>query len=93
MSRRDDVPSFARSFPEDPRLDALVEAFARGDYARVRREVPELVKTAESDEVKRAARELVHRTKADPLMVVLLALTFALLAGLSLYWMAHDGRQ
>jgi hypothetical protein len=82
------LPEFARDFPEEPRLDALVRAFAEGDYARVRRDVPDLVKTAESEAVKRAAEELVRRTKADPLMVWLLVLTGALLLALSVYWMA-----
>ena len=82
------LPAFARDFPEEPRLDALVRAFAEGDYARVRRGVPELLKTAESEEVKRAAEELVRRTKADPLMVWLLVLAGMLLFALSVYWMA-----
>jgi hypothetical protein len=86
-----DVPAFARSFPEEPRLDALVQAFVQGDYARVRREGPVLAKTAEKDEVKSAALELVRRTKADPLMVLLLLLTSLLLGFLSLYWMARGG--
>jgi hypothetical protein len=86
-----DVPAFARSFPEEPRLDALVQAFVRGDYARVRREGPALAETAEKAEVKSAARELVRRTNADPLMVLLLVLTFLLLGFVSLYWMARGG--
>jgi hypothetical protein len=91
LSPRPDVPAFARDFPEEPRLDALVRAFVDGDYARVRREVPELVKTAESEDVKRAASELVRRTKADPLMIWLLVITGALLMALSAYWVARAG--
>jgi hypothetical protein len=86
---RDRRPAFARDFPEEPRLDALVQAFADGDYARVRRDAPELAKTADRDEVKRAATELVQRTKADPLMVLLLVLTGVLLLALSAYWVAR----
>jgi hypothetical protein len=89
LSAAPDLPAFARDFPEDPRLDALVRAFEAGDYARVRREAPALVAAAESDDLKRAARELVRRTQADPLMILLLALTGALLLGLAVYWEAR----
>ena len=92
MSPRPDLPAFARDFPEEPRLDALVRAFADGDYARGRRDVPELVRTAESEAVKRAASELERRTKADPLMIWLLVVTGVLLVALSAYWMVRAGR-
>jgi hypothetical protein len=88
----EDVPAFARGFPEEPRLGALVQAFACGDYARVRREGRVLAKSAETNEVKSAAQELVRRTEADPLMTLLLLLTFLLLGFLSLYWIARAGR-
>jgi hypothetical protein len=88
----DDIPAFARHFPKEPRLDALVLAFARGDYLAVRREGSRLVQTAEKDDVKSAARELVRRTTVDPLMVLLLLLTLLLLGFLSLYWTARAGR-
>ena len=91
MSQRSDLPAFARDFPEEPRLDALVRSFVDGDYARVRRDVPELVKTVQSEDVKRAASELLRRTKADPLMIWLLAVTGVLLMALSAYWVAHAG--
>jgi hypothetical protein len=89
--RSEDVPAFARSFPKDARLDALVQAFARGDYAHIRTEGPLLQRTAEDDDVKSAARDLVRRTEADPLMVLLLVITCLLLAFLSLYWIARAG--
>jgi hypothetical protein len=79
-------PAFARDFPAEARLDTLVRAFAEGDYARVRREVPALVKTAESEDVRRAAEELLRRTKADPLMILLLVVAGMLLVALSVYW-------
>lgn len=83
-------PAFCRSFPSEARLDGLVRAFADGDYARVRREAPELAKSAEADDVRRAAAELARRTRADPLMVLLLALTGVLLAALSTYWVTRS---
>jgi hypothetical protein len=88
---KSDLPTFARDFPSEARLDALVRAFAKGDYARVRREAPTLAKTADRDDVKLAARTLLDRTKADPLMIVILMLTGALLLMLSSYWWAHNG--
>lgn len=84
-------PLFAEGFPRDPALDALVDAFARGDYARVRREAPKLLATAESDDIKRAVRTLVSRTSADPLAVVLLALTGVLLVVLTAWWWRFNG--
>jgi hypothetical protein len=81
-------PSFAESFPRTPELDALVDAFADGDYARVRREAPALAAKSEDEAVKAAALELVARTKADPLAVWLLVLTGALLVFMSAWWIA-----
>jgi hypothetical protein len=85
------LPGFARDFPSEARLDVLVRAFADGDYARVRREAPALAKSADRDDVKLAARALLERTRADPLMIVFLVVTGALLLTLSLYWWAHSG--
>jgi hypothetical protein len=87
----DDRPAFARDFPREARLDALVRAFADGDYARVRRDAAKIAETAERDDVKLAARALLDRTRADPLTIGLLSLTGALLLALSLYWWTHNG--
>ena len=86
----DGRPRFASDFPRAPELDALVEAFARGDYARVRAAGRTLAASGgQPDDVRRAARTLVSRTAPDPLSVWLLALTGALLIVLSAYWIAH----
>jgi hypothetical protein len=85
-AEEEDLPAFARSFPKDPRLALLVVAFREGDYARVRREAPALSSGAESEEVRRAARELLSRTGADPLMIGMLVGTGLLLALLTAYW-------
>jgi hypothetical protein len=82
-------PSFARDFPPDEALDAIVEAFARGDYARVREEAPKIAASETSAEVRAAARMLVDRTKPDPLAVLLVALTGVLLFVLTAYWIVH----
>lgn len=86
----DGRPRFARDFPRAPVLDALVDAFARGDYARVRAEGRVLAASAQqADDVRSAARLLVSRTEPDPQAVWLLVMTGALLVVLSAYWIAH----
>ncbi len=85
-----DRPNFARDFPRAPPLDALVDAFVRGDYARVRAEGQRLAgSTEENDAVRQAARTLVSRTDPDPTAVWLLVLSAVLLAVLSAYWIGH----
>jgi len=82
-------PSFASDFPRLPALDALVDAFARGDYARVRADAPKLERESDDEAVKRASALLVERTKADPLAVRLLVVTALLLAAMTGYWVLH----
>ena len=82
-------PDFARDFPREPAVDALVDAFARGDYARVRVDAARLMTSAESKAVRDAGRTLFARTRPDPLAVTLLAMTGALLALLAMYWVVH----
>lgn len=83
------IPAFALGFPEDPALHALVAAFEQGDYARVRREAPALIKQTDSPEVRKAARELMKRLEPDPVAVYLLAGAALLLAFLALWYWAH----
>jgi hypothetical protein len=82
-------PRFARDFPRSSELDGLVEAFARGDYARVRAEGATLERSSEDAAVRRAARLLVERTEPDRLAVWLLALAALLLLTLSAWWIVH----
>ena len=83
------IPAFALGFPEEPALQALLAAFEQGDYARVRREAPALIKQTESAEVRKAARELVKRLDPDPVAVYLLAGAALLLAFLACWYWAH----
>lgn len=85
----DTRPSFARGFPSTPALDGLVEAFERGDYARVRADGPRVAESAQDGDVRRAVQTLIARTKPDPLAVWLLALAGVLLVVLSVYWIVH----
>jgi hypothetical protein len=84
-------PRFASSFPRTPELDALVEAFGRGDYAAVRARGPALERSAGDPAVKQAARELVARTRPDPASAALLAIAAVLLIVLTT-WAIATGR-
>ena len=87
--RRDGIPAFALDFPADPALQALVAAFDQGDYARVRREAPALVKSTESTAVRKAARVLLARIEPDPIAVYLLAGAALLLSFLAFWYWTH----
>jgi hypothetical protein len=82
-------PLFAEGFPRDPKLDALVEAFSRGDFAHVRREGPLLARDAPDEGVRKAAQVLVERTAPARGIVGLLALAGLLLLVLAGWWIAH----
>jgi hypothetical protein len=81
-------PSFSEPFPRTPELDALVDAFARGNFARVRAEAPKL-KEAEDEAVRKAALELAERTEPDPLAVRMIWITAALLLVLAGWWIVE----
>jgi hypothetical protein len=82
-------PTFATEFPHVAELDALVDAFVRGDYATVRAQAPKLAASTQDAAVRDAARTLVDRTKPDRLAVALVALTGVLLVAIAGYWIAH----
>jgi hypothetical protein len=81
-------PSFSEAFPRTPELDALVDAFALGNYARVRAEAPALDKS-DDETVRAAARTLVERTQPDPLAVRFVWITAALLLVLAGWWVVY----
>lgn len=93
MTQEEDwgTPAFAKDFPRDPALDALVVAFARGDYRTVRDEAPRLAATTTDAEVKRAAELLRERIEPDPTSRLLFVLAAVLLGFLALWWVTHDG--
>ena len=84
-------PAFAKDFPADPGLDALLAAFDAGNFARVRQDAVKVIASSNDDAVKRAAEALLARTKPDPLAVLLLGFTALLLLLLSVWWITHDG--
>lgn len=81
-------PAFAKGFPRDVELDALVRAFEMGNYARVRAEAPKLAERADDPEISAAARELRERINPDPLAYLVLGLTTALLIFLTGWFLA-----
>jgi hypothetical protein len=82
-------PAFARTFPRSPELDALVDAFARGDYASVREHGPRLERSSTDPAVQSAARTLIERTRPDPLALALLAICGVLLVVLAAWAILH----
>ncbi len=83
-------PKFAADFPRHDELDALVIAFARGEYATVRERAPELAKRIDDEAVKRAARRLAEALEPDPAAKILFFLTAGLLVFLTAWWLMHD---
>ncbi len=84
-------PRFAKDFPRDPELDALVAAYARGDYATVREGAPKLASRTSDDAIKRAAQTLRERIEPDPTSKALFFIAAALLVVLTAWWVTHDG--
>lgn len=83
------VPSFAAGFPANAELDALVDAFVRGDYAAVREGAPRLAERSESADVRAAALDLRRRIDPDPLGKTLILVAGALLVFLAWWYLAH----
>ncbi|HSO38716.1 MAG TPA: hypothetical protein VLT33_39575 [Labilithrix sp.] len=85
-------PAFARGFPRDPELDALVAKFADGDYLAVRTGAPRLAaKDGVSADVKKAAELLRARVEPDTTARTFFGLAAALLVFLTVWWVTHDG--
>lgn len=80
---------FAQRYPDDPELARLVAAFERGDYRTVREHAPALAERSADVEVQKAARDLRRRIDPDRLQIQLLALTFALLVFLTVWFYLH----
>lgn len=86
---REGVPPFAATFPRDAELDALVDAFVRGDYAFVREAAPRLAERTEDGAIREAALTLRQRIDPDPLGRTLIVVAAALLAFLAWWYLAH----
>lgn len=84
-----DVPAFAKDFPSDPELHAIVAAFQAGNYLLVRERAPMLARDATDPRVAEAARELRRRIDPDPLARTLLLSAVGLLLFLALWAFRH----
>ena len=83
------MAEFTRSFPDDPELARLVEAFDAGDYHSVRVGAPALAERTKDEAVRRAALDLRRRIEPDPAQLYLLGLTLALLVFLVVWFYLH----
>ena len=72
-------PAFLLDYPDDPALNALIEAFESGNYAYVRAEAHRVAQAAQDPEVRDAALELRQRIEPDPLAKYLLGAALVLL--------------
>ena len=85
-------PKFTETYPDDPALDRLVDAFARGNHRLVREEAEALAKKTDDPEVAEAARDLRRRLDPDPIAYVLLGTTAVLLIVLTIWAMGQSKR-
>ena len=83
------VPEFARAFPDDPELKALLAAFEAGNYKSVREQAPKLAARTENTAIRKAALDLKRRTLPDPVQLYLLGLTLSLLVFLTAWFYLH----
>lgn len=82
-------PPFARAYPADADLDALVRAFVAGDFATVRRDAEPLALRTGDPAIAAAARDLRRRIDPDPLATWLIVASAGLLAFLTAWFFAH----
>jgi hypothetical protein len=78
-------PRFLLDFPDDPELEALSQAYERGDFAFIRKQAHTLARSAKDPAVRDAILELRRRIDPDPLAKYLLLLSIGLLLFLILY--------
>lgn len=83
------MAEFTRSYPDDPELRRLVDAFDSGDYFTVREGAPKLASSTSDEAVRKAALDLRKRLEPAPAQVYLFGLTFALLVFLVAWVYLH----
>ncbi len=82
-------PGFARTYPADVELDALLQAFDRGDFLTVRERAQALAERTPDDAVRAAALDLRRRLDPSPTALLLIALGMLLLAFLFQHHLRH----
>jgi hypothetical protein len=85
----DERPYFARAYPRDPALEVLIEAFDRGNYAKVRTDARALADRSTDPAVKGAAEDLLRRIQPDSLSTALVVLGIGLLLFLAYSYLGH----
>lgn len=89
-----DRPNFAKDYPDDPELLALVDDFEAGNYRAVREGTAKLIADSDkNEELRAAARDLRTRTEPHRAQVWLLVLTAALVLALSAYEIARHAQR
>ena len=86
------MAEFAKGYPDDPELAALVDAFEKGNYRAVRDGAAKIASSDKSDKVKAAARDLRSRTEPSRAMIALLVVAALLVAALSTWEVTHHSR-
>lgn len=81
--------AFAANYPDDPHLDALLQAFGAGNFDYVRRHANALLADSDDDAVKRATRDLISRIHPEPTTIYLWLIGFGLLVFLFGYYLTH----
>lgn len=71
---------------DEAKIALLESAFARGDYARVKRDAMTLAESTKNDDVRARALKLSARLKPDPIAIVLFIIAAILLIALTTYF-------
>jgi hypothetical protein len=87
-------PGFAKDYPDDADLLALLEAFEAGNYRAVRAGTERIAQDHDKPApVKHAARDLRSRTQATRFQIGLLVLTAVFVLALSTYEIFNHGHR
>ena len=89
VKAREGVPSFAQKYPRHEELDALLETFEKGNYARVREGAQKILLTTKEPAVRRATEDLLSRLEPDPLARYMLGAASLLLVFFSIWYFTH----
>jgi hypothetical protein len=83
-------PVFARSYPSDPEVDRLLQAFEAGNYGLVRTDATALADRTEDEAVRDAALDLRRRIEPTPTSVYLWAIGVGLVVFLFGYYLMQS---
>lgn len=83
-------PAFAAGFPQDPRLNALLVAFEKGNFAKVRSEAPRLAEDTDDEAIRAAALELRSRIEPGKVATLLWCIGAMLMVALYGFYLAKQ---